>query len=242
MHPSSAPWLHAGVCWVGWGDGWAPCAAEESSSCMGTHGWTWYHQLHSPSSSAQSTNAAARLSRCAFRTSEQFCCLPLAPFPQALQQLGMPPRNTRFAQTSSRGGTHGRRGSQLFLFSCLWLAQFGNGLHQAPVLPVGCCNSCLPRQGLDQSAQKKECVCVCVQVEPGLTAGHFPAGVGLDAALGPSAASHLAGAAGASCRAAQPPPERSCSCTLAGQRSQKLRFHCKHLHKREVGTGNGKDR
>lgn len=43
MYPSSAPWLHVGVCWVGWGDGWAPRAAEESSSCMGTHGWTWYH-------------------------------------------------------------------------------------------------------------------------------------------------------------------------------------------------------
>lgn len=63
---------------------------------------------------------------------------------------------------AAEGDAWEERGSQLFLFSCLWLAQFGNGLHQPPVLPVGCHNSGLAHQGADQSAQKKVSVHVCV--------------------------------------------------------------------------------
>lgn len=40
-----------------------------------------------------------------------------------------------------------------------------------------------PRSG-SVSSKESVCACVCVQVEPGLTAGHFPADVGLDASLG----------------------------------------------------------
>lgn len=132
-----------------------------------------------PSSSAQSTNTANRLSRCAFRTTEHFRCLPLPRFPQALHPLGTPPRNTIFAQTSSRVGMHGRRGSQLFLLSCLWWAQLGKGIHQPPgpacqpqpgpaadgtpqLRPV-------PPRGPGQSAQKKA-LCVCMW-SPGLQQG-----------------------------------------------------------------------
>ena len=48
VHPSSAPWLWLGVCRVG-EPGWAPYAAKESGTCMGTCGQTRYHGLHSPS-------------------------------------------------------------------------------------------------------------------------------------------------------------------------------------------------
>lgn len=143
---------------------------------------------------------------------------------------------------AAEGGCMGGEAPSCFSFPvCVWPS-----LAMAFTSPL-CCQwgatqACHTRDRISQLKRKCLCVCVCVQVEPGLTAGHFPADVGLGAALGPSAASHLAGAAGASCRAAQPPPERSCLCTLAGQRSQKLRFHCKHLDKCEVGTSNGKDR
>lgn len=132
VHPSSAPWLHVGVCQVGEMGG-HPVLLRRAAAA-------WEHMAgpgiitSAPRcSSAQSTNTANRLSHCTLRTTEHFCCLPLAPFPQALHQLGTPPRNTIFAQTSSRVGTHGRRGAQLFLLSCLRWAQFGSGILQPPV-------------------------------------------------------------------------------------------------------------
>lgn len=159
-HPCSAPWLHVGGCWLGWGDGWAPCAAEESSSCMATHGQTWYHHSTPPPALPQALTQQSAFHTVLSEPPSSFA-LPLARFPRALHQLGTPPRNTIFAQTSSRVGMHGRRGSQLFLLSCLWWAYFGNSLHQPPCPPASC--KWVPHLSpamSDPSAQKKaNCVC-----------------------------------------------------------------------------------
>lgn len=222
MHPCSAPWLHVGGCWVGWGDGWAPCAAEESSSCMATQGQTWYHHSTPPPALPQALTQQSAYHTVLLEPSS--FALPLACLPQALHQLGTPPRNTIFAQTSSRVGMHGRRGSQLFLLPCLWWAHFGKGLHQPPCPPASYRLSLLPMGATPQpchvrSISSKEsmlCVCKCMW-SLGLQQGApSRCGPGLPWA----APSHLAGAAQASCRVAQPPPEQCCLCALAGECSR----------------------
>lgn len=172
MHPSSVPWLQpGGVCWVG-ELGWAPRAAKESGTCMGTCGWTRYCGLRSPSpallkalTQQTSLHAAFSAPSSIFVVFHRLIFLGHCTSWALLQEILYLPK-----LAADRECVRGESPSCFSFYVCCGpsLTMVFTSLLHLPAryrlspLLMGHRDSGLPHRGLDQLVRKETCVCKCV--------------------------------------------------------------------------------